>query len=698
MLCFNKQLLSAFFYEKKVTYNQNLFSKYHNIIFPSSQLFVSFLLSNNREEQIVYAKQIIQRLCFCNYNACLFELYKNLIDLEEKNLIENDKSHIYRDHSIHSVNTYLLGLYLYFEFGVFNHQLNNFFSQNIFNDIYSQNQKDNSFLAFLESWKIFALNHDLGYPLELLVEENGCINTEHIENIELLNSVSDLIVREFSQNELLFLVSLQIIINISNKPIQKFLSYQDISTLEDLNFNLKEHIKLENIFSHNIFMYYSSAFEVDSLFFKISNKISGEVLLCYYDKSDYSKINSIDIKNKTLRKTNINNIINENCTLEYFYPKNKCDNIIPAVLSTLSPYIDDIKKAASIILSNHTISYAGVSDESSYLEFLFEIYISIVSNLKSKKIIPDKDYYKKHVNEFKDFISNKILKYTYNINYSKNITENIEELLKEIFACAEMDSIVQEFFEKSNPTSSFDLTLIYTRIASQYNELLSNHTLSSFLKFNEHKVQLEHTTSEFDVFVSRISEDYDILLKSSNLISKDISVDMVLKYHPPYSMFDHGISSCYLILETFFKANILKKEIQNRLLLKNSNINTPNFNILLNASYAVLVHNIYTPFLNALSDSPPVKHDILKNPFVYFCLFCDNMQIWDRPYRLNQGKVELEKATVPATDISIIVTGNKLCIQCITLEAEKICSNYRKDLDEYLKDGSKLIALNIFDK
>lgn len=698
MLCFNKQLLNTFFYEKKVTHNQSLFLRYHNIIFPSSQHFVSFLLSQNREEQMVYAKQIIQRLCFRNYNACLFELYKNLIDLEEKNLIDDDKSHVYRDHSIHSVNTYLLGLYLYFEFGVFNHQLNNFFSQNIFNDIYCQEQNRNSFLAFLDSWKIFSLNHDIGYPLELLTEDDGSIKTEHIENINLLNSISKIMANESSKNELLFLISLQIIVNISNKPIHNFFSYQELVTLEGLDYNLKEHIKLENIYSHSIFMYYSSAFDVDSLFFKISNKLSGEAFLGHYDKSNFSKINIIDLKNKVLKKVNINNIINENCTLEYFYPKSKCNDVIPEVLSTLSPYIDDIKKAANIIFSNHTISYAGVSDETSYLEFMFEIYISIISNLKSQKIIPDKEYYQKYVEGFKDFISNKILKHRYNIDYSKNISENIEVLHEELIERTKLDAIVQEFFEKSNPTSSFDLTHIYTRIISQYNELLSKHSSSSFLKFNEHKIQLEHTTPEFDSFVSCISKEYDVWCKSSELISKHMDIDKVLKYHPPYSMFDHGVSSCYLILETFFKADLLKKDAQNRLLIRDFNINIPDIKILANASYAVLIHNIYTPFFNTLSDISPVKHDILKNPFVYFCLFCDNMQIWDRPYRLNQGKVELEKATIPATDISVIVTGNKLCIQCITLEAEKVCSNYRKDLDEYLKDGSKLITLNIFDK
>lgn len=118
MLNFNQQLLNCFFYEKKVEYNCIFLKKHYYSIFPSPSLFVNFLSSTNREEQTIYAKQIIKRMCFCKYNSILFDLYKNLIDLEETKLTDDSKSHVPRDHSIHSVNTYLLGIYLYFSFNI----------------------------------------------------------------------------------------------------------------------------------------------------------------------------------------------------------------------------------------------------------------------------------------------------------------------------------------------------------------------------------------------------------------------------------------------------------------------------------------------------------------------------------------------------------------------------------------------------
>ena len=168
-----------------------------------------------------------------------------------------------------------------------------------------------------------------------------------------------------------------------------------------------------------------------------------------------------------------------------------------------------------------------------------------------------------------------------------------------------------------------------------------------------------------------------------------------MNYVPSYSLFDHGIASCYLVLETYFKA---LKIFENTFIFNQSGYNFIDKTIMETASYSILIHNIYVSFFNSLSNEQPVKHDILKNPFVYFCLFCDNMQIWDRPYRINQGKLELRNSTVSSKDIAIIPMGNKLCIQCITLEAEKIVANYREDLDSYLKDGSKLISLNIAEK
>ena len=48
MLTFNEQLLNQFFIKKDVDFDKENFIKYYDTLFPSSQLFISFLSSYNR--------------------------------------------------------------------------------------------------------------------------------------------------------------------------------------------------------------------------------------------------------------------------------------------------------------------------------------------------------------------------------------------------------------------------------------------------------------------------------------------------------------------------------------------------------------------------------------------------------------------------------------------------------------------------
>ena len=216
MLNFNEQLLNQFFIKKKVEIDNDKLLRYYDTIFPSPQLFISFLSAYSREEQTFYAKKIMQRMFFCKYNSSLFTLYKNLIDLEESNLAETKDTFFMRDHSIHSINTYLLGLYLYFSFSLFNKQINSYFSSKSFHDIYSKDNETNAFLSFLNCWTLFSLNHDIGYPFEILIANDGSVKySDKTDIIDKLNSITRIITNELSINEIVFYIGLQIIINTS---------------------------------------------------------------------------------------------------------------------------------------------------------------------------------------------------------------------------------------------------------------------------------------------------------------------------------------------------------------------------------------------------------------------------------------------------------------------------------------------------
>lgn len=208
----NKQFYICFFEKKHVELQKDIFLTYYRNIFPCPHLFVEFLMSNNREQQLMSAKKIIKRVFFGTDNSNLQNLFDELINLEESNLVEQDNSFYPRDHAVHSINTYLLGIYLFFFSQTFNKQLNAYFSKKEFDKLYDNTPSYNAFLTFLDAWKLFAFNHDIGYPFEILINFNGEINEKSKPFVlQLRNGLKNAISTEYAIYELQFLTCLSIL-------------------------------------------------------------------------------------------------------------------------------------------------------------------------------------------------------------------------------------------------------------------------------------------------------------------------------------------------------------------------------------------------------------------------------------------------------------------------------------------------------
>ena len=701
MLNFNEQLLNQFFIKKKVEIDNDKLLRYYDTIFPSPQLFISFLSAYSREEQTFYAKKIMQRMFFCKYNSSLFTLYKNLIDLEESNLAETKDTFFMRDHSIHSINTYLLGLYLYFSFSLFNKQINSYFSSKSFHDIYSKDNETNAFLSFLNCWTLFSLNHDIGYPFEILIANDGSVKySDKTDIIDKLNSITRIITNELSINEIVFYIGLQIIINTSKIKLIDTLSPEEVSKLQQISdLDSISFVKLENILSYNIFSYYRSAFNKDQLCYIVyDNKETKKYLWYHANNSLYQ----FDFITNSKQKISSELLKEPKYEFEYYYPEKFLNNVIKASLSIFDPYEKDISDAAKELLSNTTISFAGITDESSYMDFLYDIYLKIKSNLSDDLRNPSDTYYKKNIASFINYITNKIYMQLSNssieINYENPIIDNLTKIFSNVIddykSAEEQKQVVVSFLKENGTSTKFNLQPLFIRLKNQYAKVLEQYNESCFVKKEGEKITYRKHKPKL---IEKICQDYGKICFDSGLIDEREKINEVMSYAPHFSAFDHGMVSCLLTLETYFKISIVN-DSQSFFSFENHGIDIPNIKIFTTATYSILVHNIYSSFWDSISSKNNIKHDIIKNPFVYFCLFCDNLQIWDRPYRVNQGKIELIASTLTARDVSIITTKNKLCIQCVTLEAEKIVSNFRDSLDEYLKDASKLINLSISDK
>lgn len=151
--------------EEVITY----FKKLYNRMFPNPDDYIDFLKAQNTDRQYECAERAIHRLCYhANFPPSYYALL-DVICVEEyqKRTVSDTDSYIPRDHFIHIVYLYLLGIYVFFYNSEFYTRI---ISANRFERCGPVviNVKYNCIKDFISEWKYFCLYHDIGYSAEIL--------------------------------------------------------------------------------------------------------------------------------------------------------------------------------------------------------------------------------------------------------------------------------------------------------------------------------------------------------------------------------------------------------------------------------------------------------------------------------------------------------------------------------------------------
>lgn len=152
-------------------------------MFPNSDDYIEFLKAQSIDRQYELAERIIHRLC---YHANFPPSYYALLDIicvekyQENGILDTD-TYIPRDHFIHIVYLYLLGIYVFFYNTEFYTKItaNNRFERNGFA---FANVKYDCIKDFVSEWKYFCLYHDIGYSAEILGNENKFRNRKKVQS------------------------------------------------------------------------------------------------------------------------------------------------------------------------------------------------------------------------------------------------------------------------------------------------------------------------------------------------------------------------------------------------------------------------------------------------------------------------------------------------------------------------------------
>jgi hypothetical protein len=146
-------------------HREALFEEFTAAMFPGRALFLDFLSERHFERQVEIAREILLRLAF---EARVFAPNKHIVNLlnAESRLAGSAGRDAYngRDHFVHLVHLYLLGLYVFW----YHETLHNKVREQLRNLVApGQDRRRRAVGAMIAGWRTFVLFHDLGYPWEI---------------------------------------------------------------------------------------------------------------------------------------------------------------------------------------------------------------------------------------------------------------------------------------------------------------------------------------------------------------------------------------------------------------------------------------------------------------------------------------------------------------------------------------------------
>lgn len=715
-----------------------------NFIFPSKELFILFLEEENFEQQTYLAEKIILRLSYESIFPPPTRLLFNTLLMESEIFGEKKSGHIGRDHFVHLVHLYLLGIYSFFY-----HQV---LSENIFiyfrnirsaTNFYSKNLSKSIVKDFIVGWKYFVLCHDIAYPIEYSLGNNKIKQEKKERYLQSYNNVSKFIGKDLA------LRSLSKFIGVSKLLINKTeYSFNEIVKPhlknDSLGIDTSKYMQLEKVYGFNTIRTICSIFKREKIIPVLFDKHSMLPLLVYiYEKEEEKDSYNVFIyETKNYKNTPVLKNIKEVSDAPFnkeFIHSNKfywiyfvnSEFTIEKIVSQYFPSVktDSFDKTIDYIHSITLSQYSMVINDASFKQYCFDIYMVlyklagyfIAEDITSKpnytKYLADviSDFSKDIPLRISDIIRQMLCEKLQDIDFEKDMNEkstiynvildylkltsvSLEDLAQKV--ALQLKSNIQLQYQ-----SKRDLTNIRDSLKTQFDKKEINNYL---------KILIDKDEISYDTLISNSDERLSKIIKRLNKIiekNKIDSLDNLLKYKPrfknvPQKFFDHSISSSLIflsIISVYEQLEIVKEEPFKTLLDVGFGIDTSSEvgyikhkfeTIFSETCFAILIHNIYPEYLETKYKKYRTKLE--DNPFSYFCILMDSLQQWDRKFQVNQAYNDLPYNTV-SKGFNIEINNNKFRVSEYNsrLDIRRSLNNLKLGIDDYLEKASDLIELNL---
>lgn len=264
-----------------------IYQQLQDRIFPNKDLFIKYLTTEDSNEQTEIAKQLIQRLCFESHFSPPYSILLNLLEFEKSDANKsNNYDYIPQDHFQHTLNTYLLGIYIFF----YQPQINKRLTQEFMTRINEGNPILNATKDFISFWKYFCLFHDISYPIEASYPWNKEFITLKSDNqnyIDCYNNIPTLLMYEWIATIISHLVVINEMLNDSdNLSLPTYFTNNQVFstgivgdedlTRERIRSELADYISIDKAFDYDHFKMFSGFVNEKDCIIVVFNLMSGE--------------------------------------------------------------------------------------------------------------------------------------------------------------------------------------------------------------------------------------------------------------------------------------------------------------------------------------------------------------------------------------------------------------------------------------
>jgi hypothetical protein len=719
------------------------FRDLHSFIFPNKELFISFLEEENFEQQTYYAENILLRLSYDSLFPPPTRLLFNTLSMESEVFGEKKTGYIGRDHFVHLIHLYLLGVYSLFYHQILNENIFVYFRNNRnTSNILSNHLSQSVIKDIIVAWRYFVLYHDISYPIENYLGKNDFDNNHKELYLKAYNNTPKSIGKDLSLRGLSKIIGVsKLIKNKSEYNFENLIKpYLKDEQLSDFSiFDLSKLQQLEKIYGFETIRTVYSVFGKERIVPVLYDKIKMVPLAAYiYSNSDEYKLYKTTLCNTTTTLSTIlksidppyNNDCIQSSNYSWFYFVDTyftVDKIVETFFVEMP--LDAFDKTIEYIQSLTSHQYSMVISDTSFKQYCFDIYL-VLYKMAGYLRTEDNSSQLNYTNYLSDVVT----------DFAKDIPIRISDVLKSLLI-EKLDNV--DFEKDMDSKGSLDdviyhyLKLISRTYKGLASEIALPLNLSMQLQYEAQKnikkirnslgnkfinnevnnklfIDIKNDELDYSKLTSLSNEKLETILEYLNSKAKRtnlVQIEDLFNYKPKFKnirpkYFDHGVSSCFVFLSTVDIYKQLKSigEDTFKIILKislgidfekDTKYVDHKFNsIFCETAFAILIHNIRPDFL--IKPLNQYRTKLENNPFSYFCILMDSLQQWDRKFQVNQAYNTLPYNSV-SKSFNIEIKNNKFRISDFSsrMDIRRSLINLKTGIDNYLYKASDLIELNL---